>query len=88
MATKRNRVGGRSNLIGSVELKRLIQQRRILVEPLLDEEQIDNIGIDLWLDCFFRELVRTTGGARTRTTGCTLLSKDGDLSYSSRTYNP
>jgi dCTP deaminase len=59
MATTRDRVGGRSNLLGSVELKRLIQQRRVLIEPLLDEEQIDNIGIDLRLDCFFREFVRT-----------------------------
>ena len=29
------------------------------LSPLLDEEQIDNIGIDLRLDCFFREFVRT-----------------------------
>ena len=38
---------------GASSSKRLIQQRRILVEPLLDEEQIDNIGIDLRLDFAF-----------------------------------
>jgi deoxycytidine triphosphate deaminase len=53
MSTTRDRVGGRSNLLGSVELKSLIQQREIIIEPLLEEEQIDNIGIDLRLDCFF-----------------------------------
>jgi dCTP deaminase len=55
---KRERRRG-SDLLNRRELIDLIRQRKILVEPLLDQNQIDNIGVDLRLDCFFREFVRT-----------------------------
>jgi dCTP deaminase len=47
-------------LLGKSELLRLLKRRSIMVEPMLDATaQVDNIGIDLRLDCFFREFIRT-----------------------------
>jgi dCTP deaminase len=48
------------SLLGKTELKKLLLERSLIVEPLLDpEKQIDETGVDLRLDCFFREFVRT-----------------------------
>lgn len=50
---------GATQLVGKRELRRLLQERKLLIEPLLAPSQVDNTGIDLRLDCFFREFVRT-----------------------------
>jgi len=52
-----------AGLIGKSDVISLIEQRRLLVEPILDlESQLDELGLDLRLDCFFREFVRTDRG--------------------------
>jgi dCTP deaminase len=57
---KRNPSASAAHLVGTTELKRLLKERQLLIEPLLDpDSQIDHTGIDLRLDCFFREFVRT-----------------------------
>ena len=48
-----------TQVLGSDELRRLMANRELLIEPLLDSRQVDPIGVDLRLDCFFREFVRT-----------------------------
>src|ERR1700722_2824875 len=49
-----------TELLDKVEILKLLKRRRIILEPLLDESsQVDNIGVDLRLDSFFREFVRT-----------------------------
>jgi hypothetical protein len=50
---------GATRLVGRESLRRLLQERKLLIESLLAPSQVDNIGIDLRLDCFFREFVRT-----------------------------
>src|ERR1051325_1397392 len=50
----------RTQLLTKGELLRELRARSLVVEPLLDaDSQIDATGIDLRLDCFFREFVRT-----------------------------
>lgn len=49
-----------TQLISKQELERLLDSRELLIEPLLDSEhQIGQLGIDLRLDAFYREFVRT-----------------------------
>jgi dCTP deaminase len=53
-----------AELIGKLEVIALINQRRLLVEPILDQNaQLDQLGVDLRLDCFFREFVRSDRGS-------------------------
>jgi dCTP deaminase len=49
-----------SMLFDQNELRDIIRKRRLLIEPILDEKQIEGVGVDLRLDCFFREFVRTS----------------------------
>jgi dCTP deaminase len=42
------------------ELRQLISARQLLIEPVLDPRQVEGVGVDLRLDCFFREFVRTS----------------------------
>lgn len=50
-----------TQLVPKKELELLLDSRELLIEPLLDREhQIDQLGIDLRLDAFYREFVRTT----------------------------
>jgi deoxycytidine triphosphate deaminase len=52
-----------AELIGKTDVISLIEQRRLIVEPILDlESQLDQLRLDLRLDCFFREFVRTDRG--------------------------
>lgn len=51
--------GAPSDLLDRREFLELQRRRELLVEPLLGERQIGNIGVDLRLDCFFREFIRT-----------------------------
>jgi len=47
-------------LIGKGEFLRLLDNRELLIEPLLDRDaQVGTLGVDLRLDCFFREFGRT-----------------------------
>ena len=49
-----------TQLIGGDELRALMRERKVIIAPLLDERApLDHIGLDLRLDCFFREFVRT-----------------------------
>lgn len=53
-----------AQLLGKADIASLIAERHLLVEPLLDiDSQLDQIGLDLRLDCFFREFVRTDRGS-------------------------
>lgn len=54
-----SQVRTKSFLLDRKELLKLIGRRRLLIEPLLSEKQVENIGVDLRLDCFFREFIRT-----------------------------
>lgn len=37
----------------------MVRGRKIRIEPILDQQQFDHTGVDLRLDCFFREFIRT-----------------------------
>ena len=48
------------NLLSKDDLTALLRDRSLIVSPLLDANaQIGNTGIDLRLDCFLREFIRT-----------------------------
>jgi dCTP deaminase len=47
-------------LVSERDLKELMGRRELVIAPLLDAAaQVDHVGIDLRLDCFFREFIRT-----------------------------
>lgn len=49
-----------SGLLGQAEIVKRLHSRSLIVEPLLDvDAQVNSTGIDLRLDFFFREFVRT-----------------------------
>jgi len=48
------------SILSRGELNALRKERRILIDPLLSEKQMDSIGVDLRLDSHFGEFVRTT----------------------------
>lgn len=56
-------VSSTAELIGKSDVIALLDQRRLLVEPILDHDsQLGQLGVDLRLDCFFREFVRSDRG--------------------------
>lgn len=64
MATPDSPIATPTELLGKADIASLIADRRLLVEPILDiDSQMDEIGLDLRLDCFFREFVRTDRGS-------------------------
>lgn len=48
-----------TRLLGRKQVLRMVGERKIRIEPILDQQQFDHTGVDLRLDCFFREFVRT-----------------------------
>ncbi|SRR5216683_120896 len=51
---------GDAQLVGKERFLDLLRTRQLIIEPMLDpQSQIRHVGVDLRLDCFFREFVRT-----------------------------
>ena len=64
MATPDSPNASPTQLLGKADIACLIADRHLLVEPMLDiDSQLDQMGLDLRLDCFFREFVRTDRGS-------------------------